>query len=140
LLSVLSMSAPRCRKCGKPLTKKTVSYVFRKPVAYRAAGFEEVGGGMSRRPVSEQRAKPEGHREQDSDWSWSIYTANRPKTKAEAQRYSNHPITSVRRHYDNETIGSFNAWDGESYNRNYRHFCTNHCAALFGKIIADGEL
>jgi hypothetical protein len=134
------VSAPKCQFCGKQLAKRTSYYLFREPVPYRAAGFEEFAPGH-RRPVYEQQEKPEGHRERESDTgSWLIYTANRPRTKAECQRYTNHPITSVRRHYDGETIGSFNTWDGESYERRFKFFCTVNCAAKFGQIMAEGEV
>lgn len=137
MLGVLRMSAPRCRKCGKLLAKRTIPHYFRAPVPYRAAGFEEFAPGHQR-PVQEQAERPEGHREFNGH-SWEIYTANRPRTKAECQRFTNYPITSVSRHHDGETLTSFNAWDGESYERRFRFFCTVNCAAAFGQIKAQGE-
>lgn len=91
--------------------------------------------------IPPRAAKPEGHREQEFEYSWILYVSeeNRPRTKAECAKFSNHPVVSVRRGgigMGNERIGAFSVWDGESYQANYNYFCTIQCAAAFGRAMA----
>lgn len=132
------MIAPRCLNCRKPLKKQTTSYLFQNPREYLPAGTRPGPLGHNY-PVAERAAKPEGSREQVLPYSWTIYVseANRPRTKAECQRFSNHPIVSVKRGYNPEKISSFGVWDGESYQRSYDHFCTNDCAGRFAQWAAN---
>lgn len=51
-----------------------------------------------------------------------------PQTKAEAQRYVNQQIVSIRKGY--KGISHVTTWDGESYEDAY--FCTGDCARRFG--------
>jgi hypothetical protein len=57
----------------------------------------------------------------------------RPATKAEAQRFTNHPIINVR--YAGRDAGrhvhTATAWDGESYIS--PHFCKNVCAEQWAR-------
>jgi ketosteroid isomerase-like protein len=109
------MTAPLCRKCGAALRPYKPMYWIRTEEQAKRG----IGGG---------------------DW---ITVPQLPQTKEEAQRLTNHKITKVYWASDGMSasgINGFMAWDGESYERRYRHFCTVRCAAEFGMIIADGEL
>src|SRR5262249_11503218 len=63
----------------------------------------------------------------------SVPLDQRPKTRAEAQRLTNHEIVSVSRSTDKTYIHSVNVWDGETYGRDKRRslFCTDECARSF---------
>jgi hypothetical protein len=117
-----------CINCGQPIRKKTITIRFDTPRAFRPAGHlsEVMGHKIGYDPGTKE--KPEGHREEDSHGNWVIYTTTPPKTKAEAQRYSNHPIVSIRRWKD--TISQFSVWDGESYDDAYFH--NGRCAQEYG--------
>jgi hypothetical protein len=60
----------------------------------------------------------------------------KPKTRAEAQKYTNGVITSHRRSTGEAGgyISSINVWDGESYADEF--FCTNRCAIDFARHFA----
>jgi hypothetical protein len=118
----------KCINCGRTIAKKTNTIRFDTPRAFRPAGHmsEVMGHKVGYQP--ERAEKPEGHREEDGFGGWTIYTSNPPKTKAEAQRYSNHPIVSIRRWKD--AISQFSVWDGESYEDQFFH--SGKCATEFG--------
>lgn len=62
-----------------------------------------------------------------------------PRTKAEAQRYTNLEIVSVRRGL--ETIHSVGVWDGTSYGLSGEGlFCTGRCAQDYGIVAAKRAL
>lgn len=103
-----------CIVCGRRIAKRTERFYFREPRSYRAPVERSYGGWYAA-----QEEKPDGFREGDT-----IYLANRPKTKDEAQRYVNGKIISLSRNGDE--ISHVNHWDGESYVSKY--FCTNTCA------------
>lgn len=67
----------------------------------------------------------------DSDWSRNH--AEEAKTKADAQRYINHPIVSIRKGYNGNVAAG--AWDGESYEGD-GIFDSQQCAAAFGRMAA----
>jgi hypothetical protein len=110
------VSAPRCRKCGKPLRKliRTLGVRNEEMAARNVMGSE------------------------------ALTVAKLPRTKEEAARLTNWQVTRVDRLSSGQSdpggIFQIHGWDGESYERRYRHFCTVKCAALFGQIMADGEL
>jgi hypothetical protein len=126
------VSAPHCKTCGEQIRKLTTSYTFREPREGREAGFRNLAGFG---PVQEPAiaAKVEGEREQSTPYSWTIYTATRPRTRAEAQRLVNHPVASISRSPVDGTISSFTAWEGDYEDA---HFCTNKCAERFGRAFA----
>lgn len=58
----------------------------------------------------------------------------RPKTREEAQKYTNGIVTSSRRSADGSYLLSVNVWDGESYVDEF--FCTNRCAISYAHNMA----
>jgi hypothetical protein len=64
--------------------------------------------------------------------SYSVEHAEPAKTKAEAQRHLNGEVVSVRYGYQGQVIAG--VWDGESYEDEL--FCTQTCAAAFGRMAA----
>lgn len=123
-----------CIVCRKSIRKKTTFIRFRRPVAYRAPGplGYSMGQGYGHDAGTEE--KPEGHREDDGPWGVCIYTSNPPKTKAEAQRYANMQIVSVKRDLDPKTISEVTLWDGSSYQDDF--FCSGTCAQKQGYAAA----
>lgn len=60
-----------------------------------------------------------------------------PKTKAEAQRYTNHPIVHVKQNYKGGGIVRVSTWDGVSYGLwGENQFCTKECGFKFGCAVA----
>ena len=43
----------------------------------------------------------------------------------------------ISRQYWKGDLARVNVWDGESYMIKYGHFCSDKCAALFGRAAAD---
>lgn len=64
--------------------------------------------------------------------SFSFHHGEPATTKAEAQRHVNGQIVSIRRGYGGNVVAG--VWDGESYIA--RDFCTEGCAAAFGRMAA----
>lgn len=121
-----------CINCGKAIAKRTNTVRFEEPRAGREAYAQTVMIAGERRDVGHYpavAAKPEGHRDVDERGDVIHYTANLPKTKQEAQRYSNFPILSVRRDHTGAFVRSISVWDGENYVDPY--FDTGRCAQEF---------
>jgi hypothetical protein len=106
------MTGPRCIVCGRRIAKNTRSLRFERPWGTHVEGERAVlhGGYMV-----------------------TVYLAERPRTRAEAQRYTNEPIISSKRGVDG-TLSEVRTWDGESYRDPY--FCTNRCAQQQGYAAA----
>lgn len=106
------MTGPSCIVCGRKIRKLTRSVRFERPWGTHAEGERAVlhGGYMV-----------------------TLYMAERPRSRAEAQRYSNEAIISSKRGTDG-TLSEVGTWDGESYQD--RYFCTNNCAQKQGYAAA----
>jgi hypothetical protein len=63
---------------------------------------------------------------------WSTNHPEEPTSKSEAQRLINEKVISVRHHGGHVYAAS--SWDGESWKDEL--FCTQKCAALFGRAAA----
>lgn len=104
--------ARHCIVCGKPIPKATVTIYFKE-----AAGYKR---------------EPGTREESYGGYMVAIYVAERPRTKAEAQRHVNQPIVSVRRL--GEYVSQVGVWDGESFASEYFH--SNECAIRQGLASA----
>jgi hypothetical protein len=69
----------------------------------------------------------------DERRGWYTSHVERVATKAEAQRFTNDEIVSVRLNSD-RSINRVGTWDGESYADVF--FCKNACATAFGYFAA----
>lgn len=103
-----SDTQPRCRYCGKPIRKETHTYWFGQ-------------GGNA------------GH---SSDFI--TYRAEKPMSKAEAQRLVNQQIVSVRREKypapgEETFVSQVTTWDGESYADEF--FCSGEHARYFAYAV-----
>lgn len=65
--------------------------------------------------------------------SWCTQHTERPTTREEVQRLTNHQVVSIRKH--NGFVYSASTWDGESYMD--RFFCTDTCGRAFGAMAAE---
>lgn len=97
------MERPKCIVCGRAIAKTTKSIYFYVP-----------GPGSDFKVGDRQ-----------GTFTVTLYVAERPANRQEAQRHTNDRIISSRTdsHGRISTIGT---WDGESYRDKY--FCTNQCA------------
>jgi len=104
---------PLCRCCGKSIPKRTITYHVMEPDSVQS---------ISESPF----------------WK-TVRPPHRLTSKAECQRYTNHPIVSVRySDYKGRHVTSFSAWDGESYEDPF--FCNGTCARDFAYLMARGGL
>lgn len=106
-----------CIVCGASIRKRTVTWSIRLPRAANGVIEEKLEGDIKRDAVSV-----------------TLYTRNRPRSKADCQLLTNQPVVSVRRWPDGY-IYQFSVWDGESYESQF--FCSNRCAIKQG--IASAE-
>ncbi len=120
-VSFTSTTQPLCRYCGKPIKKRTHTVFF-------GQGF--LNGGERR-----------------GQYGFSDQIADKPRTKADAQRHSNYPIVSMSWHYAytmgsdvgiRDYIDKVSVWDGISYEAEF--FCTGEHAQRFAHVCArDGR-
>lgn len=96
---------PLCRYCGKPIGKRTKTIMF---------------GSSDQEPA---------------DHGWYATRREKPRTRAEAQRFVNHPIVSVRYLGEGEDryVANASVWDGVSYKDDY--FCSNDHAQDFAYAV-----
>lgn len=96
---------PLCRYCGKPIGKRTKTIMF----------------GSSDHEAT--------------DHGWYATRSEKPRTRAEAQRFANHPIVSVRYlgEGENRFIANASIWDGVSYKDDF--FCSNEHAQNFAYAV-----
>lgn len=128
----------KCIVCGKPIRKRTNYLRFEEPREYRPRTTKVICG-HEMTDQEERQAKPEGTREVSELGNVTLYTANKPRTKEDCQRFTNGTVLSVKRDWRNpEFIGEFSFWDGSSYMDEFFH--SGECAQKQGYAAArDGH-
>lgn len=102
------MAGPKCIVCGKEIKK--------------------LMRGISFYPAADNR-RQEGERSKDGG---TIYLDERPRNKAEAQKYTNHEIVRVRTDHLGK-VWNITWWEGEYEDP---HFHSERCAAQYGRAMA----
>lgn len=114
----IDLNRPRCIVCDKPIAKRYKVLWFQRP--REAVNVGPFGG--------RQEAIVDGTRINDT-----FYLANPPRTKEEAQRFSNHTIQRIIGMH-NGYISGATYWDGESYIDQF--FDRDRCAVAQGYASA----
>lgn len=118
----------KCIVCGRPIPKRGTYYTFSLP---RPAVPAMIGGfSMAAQPARE----PGDRVASDGGMMVTLYVAELPRTRAEAQRLVNGQIISTRKSRFLDGIEHATAWDGESYRSLW--FDVDRCAIAQGNASA----
>lgn len=107
-----------CRCCNKPIAKRTLTHWIR---------------------------REQSKYDHPNTWDRYHYIGNAPwpTSKADCQRLTNDRVVSVQygTYQDQDDrnpthVRRFSTWDGVSYHPKWSYFCTNDCAAAYGKAAA----